>query len=100
MELGPEQELKRQKRFSKIDDVDDEFRDQVQGMGKDQLRQKITEVVMLEQANQDALKADQKVASIKEELKNLTEPYKEDAKIHKLKLEFLAYVAESKGYQS
>ena len=100
MELSQEEQLKRQKRFSKIDEVDEDFRDGVQSMGKEQIRQKITEVVMLEQANQDALKADAKISGLKEELKNLMEPYKEDSKIHKLKLEFMAYTAESKGYQS
>jgi hypothetical protein len=98
MELSQEQELKRQKRFSQIDEVDEEFRDTCQQMGKDQLRQKVTEIVMLEQANQDALKADPKITGLKEELKNMMEPFKEDSKIHKLKLEFLAHVVESKGF--
>jgi predicted transcriptional regulator len=98
LDLGPIEEEKRQKRFLKLDTLAPDFRDNAQQMGKEELNTKIAEVAKLEQANQEAKKADPKISKAKEEMKNLTAPYREDSKAHKLMTEFLVWVAESKGW--
>jgi hypothetical protein len=100
MELTHEEELKRQKRFAKLDDIDPEFRTDMQKLGKVELEDKLAELAHLEQANQNALKNDPKVSALKEELKNLMEPYRADTKAFKGKIEFLVYIGEQKGFHT
>lgn len=98
MNLGPIEEDKRQKRFLRIDALNPDFRTNAQGMNKEELNNKIAEIAKLEQANQEAKKADPAISKAKEEMKGLTTPYREDSKNNKLFSEFLVWVAENKGW--
>lgn len=98
MELGPVEEAKRQKRFQKLDELAPEFRQTLEGKTKEELDNKLAEIAKLEQANRDALLADETVAKLREELKGAKEVYGLDSKTHKLMTEWVVNLMESKGF--
>lgn len=94
----PLEDAKRLKRFEKLDDLLPEFRSTIQGLNKDELDAKISEIAKAEEMSKMAQRNDPDITQVKEKLSHLLEPYRDDSKAHKLMLEFMAYQAESKGW--
>lgn len=81
----------------KFDSLDGDFKDAIAQSSPEDIRKRVSEIALLECTTRAILKEDPDVQEAKEALKNLMEPYREDLKAFKLKIEYAKRVLDDKG---
>ena len=84
------------KKKSKWDGLPTNFAEAVQGSTTDEIRKRISDIAILNCEMKKTLENDAEVASAKESLKHLMEPYREDFKSFKLQIDYLKSVLDDK----
>lgn len=74
-----------------------EWKDALEGMGPDELKQRLAEVAKSEEANQSAKKADEDLNNLKEQVKNASLGYNEVSKVNRLKTKLVIRHLADKG---
>jgi hypothetical protein len=97
MEMSEADKVKRDKRFEKLDEIDPDFKGNAQQMNPEEIDDRLAQLAKLDQVSEDALKADPTVNKLKEELKEVMTPIREDKKARKLMREYYVYVLEGRG---
>lgn len=90
----------RKKGFSKKDphaNLPEGFKDAIDGMSRDEIRKRISDIAILDCEYKAALKADPDVAQAKDSLKNLMQPYRDDIKSCKAQIAYCKEVLDAKG---
>lgn len=85
---------KRDKRFEKLEET---FRDAIAQSSTDEIRKRVSEIALLEADERELLAMDPDVNQAKDALKELMEPYRENLKEFKLKIEYCKWSLEQKG---
>lgn len=72
-----------------FEELGDDFKDALNGLGLDSLKAKLAEVAKGEEANQSAKKADEDLNRLKEQVKNASLGYNEVTKTNRLKMRYI-----------
>lgn len=81
----------------KFASLDETFKDAVAQSSPEEINKRISEIALLDCALRDTLKEDGAVADAKESLKNLMEPYRDDFRAFRLKIEYARSILDAKG---
>ncbi len=73
------------------------FKDAVDGMNREEIRKRISDIAILDFEYKALLAADTAVSDAKRTLKNLMEPYRDDIKSCKLQISYCKKVLDDKG---
>lgn len=85
------------KKKDKFEDLPDDFKEAVLQSSTDEIRKRVSEVAILDCEMRAQLKSDPDVQQAKDALKDLMEPYREDLKSYRLRIEFCKRVLDDKG---
>lgn len=92
----PKKSFKKQKK-DPFEALPDEFKSFVDGAGLEELRLKLSDVAKSDEQNLSAAKADEDLNTKRASVKTAMEPYKEVAKLNKLKRKRLIIALSDKG---
>jgi hypothetical protein len=73
------------------------FKEAIEGMSRDEIRKRISDIAILDCEYRAALATDPAVQDAKRTLKNLMEPYRDDFKSCKLQLAYCKQALDDKG---
>lgn len=85
------------KKADKFADLEDAFKDAVRQSASDEIKKRITELALFDIDYKKTMKNDPDVLQARQALKDLVQPYRDDIKATKLKLEFCKQILEEKG---
>lgn len=81
----------------KFDDLDKDFKEEAEKLDEGQLRTKISEIALNQEALMEAKEQDQDLAQKKEQAKEAGAVYREGSKANKLRVRYLRQMLDAKG---
>jgi hypothetical protein len=88
---------KMKKEKDQFDDLDDDWKSSVQSMDAVEIKKKVAEIALEHSRLLRAKRDDEDLKTKREEYKTASAIYRENAKMSKVRIEFLRSVLESKG---
>lgn len=85
------------KKKGKFDDLDSEFKTNVENMTEEEIKRRISEVAIAEHENREAKSKDQDLADKVAAVKFAGEQYREATKMNKLRIAYAHFILESRG---
>lgn len=85
------------KKKTEFEDLDSEFKDSVAALGDDAIKQKMAEIAMNEQENQNTKKADQDLEQKIAQAKYAGEVYREATKFNRMRTKYCYEILKSRG---
>jgi hypothetical protein len=85
------------KKKGKFDDLDLEFKSNIENMTEEEIKRRISEVAIAEHENREAKSKDQDLADKVAAVKFASEQYREATKMNKLRIAYAHFILEARG---
>jgi hypothetical protein len=84
------------KKKDKFENLDDTFKDAVDGMSTDEIRKRISDIAILDFEYKKLFKEDPEVLKARQALKDVSQDYRDDIKACKLQMEYAKKILDEK----